>query len=85
MKHRVPKEVIDKTTKCSWQFSCLETGKCGDKNSLCDVEHVDGKDVLFLKWNKKLAEDCPYHLSFGAGKVCTCPVNYDREKRKQKE
>lgn len=78
MKHPVPKSVIEQTTKCQHNFSCLETGKCGDKE-MCAVQYADGENVLFLK--DKEDASCNYRMSFGYNQVCTCPVHYAIERR----
>lgn len=67
----VPAEILRQTTKCSHNFSCLQSGQCGD-NSMCEVETAHADDVLCVSnadWPK-----CPYHLEFGGAKFCVCPV-----------
>ncbi len=69
--YSVPAEIINKTTKCRHQFSCLKTGRCGD-NPMCKVEAVHSEHVLCVSngdW-----PSCPYHLDFGGARFCVCPV-----------
>ena len=73
MKTRIPDSVLAKTTKCPNDFSCLETGRCGDP-SLCEVDYADGINILFLiprEW-----VNCPYRITFAARQVCRCPTNF---------
>jgi hypothetical protein len=68
---KVAAETIKNTTKCRHDYSCLETGQCGD-SPMCDVETRHGENVLCVRaadWR-----DCPYHLDFGGAKFCVCPV-----------
>ncbi len=67
----VPQEVINKTTKCRHQHSCLKTGRCGD-SPMCEAEEAHGPQVLCVRsaeW-----PGCPYHLDFGGARFCVCPV-----------
>lgn len=67
----VPAEILKQTTKCRHNYSCLETGQCGD-SQMCDVETTHGEHVLCVR-----AADwpmCPYHLDFGGARFCVCPV-----------
>lgn len=67
----VPAAIREQTTKCNHGFSCLESGRCGDK-PMCDVETVHGNNVLCVSttdWPQ-----CPYHLDFGGAQFCVCPV-----------
>jgi hypothetical protein len=73
MKYQVPDSVIKQTTKCEHNFSCLETGKCGDK-PMCKVDYADGDNVTFLQ--DKEDAFCSYRVPFGFSQVCTCPTHY---------
>ncbi len=70
----VPKEILTLTTKCQHEFSCLESGKCGERE-MCEVSYANGPYVLFLK--SKINEECPYRASIGFSKVCSCPTHYN--------
>ena len=78
MKYTVPDEVLKATTKCEHDFTCLESGQCGQK-PMCEVGERDGKNVLFLK--TKEAALCAYRIDFAGGQVCTCPTHYAIEMR----
>ncbi len=73
MKSHVPDCVLNGTTKCAHNFSCIETSKCGDKE-MCKVEYANGGQILFLKDRKY--SDCPYRLLFGDRQICRCPTHY---------
>ena len=67
----VAAEILAKTTKCRHDYSCLQTGRCGD-GPMCAVETVHAEDVLCVRapdW-----PDCSYHLEFGGARFCVCPV-----------
>lgn len=68
---KVPAQAIKKTSKCRQNFSCLETGQCGD-NPMCEVETTHSETVLCVSAAGR--PDCPYHLDFGGAKFCVCPV-----------
>ncbi len=60
-------EILERTTKCKKDFSCLS-----DKKTICQVElNVDDK-IHFVKCMS--AEPCDYRISFGYSFVCLCPV-----------
>ena len=70
---KVSDEAIEKTTKCSWNYSCLEDNnspKCSVNKSMCEVENTL-ENYLFVDWNH---EDCHYKLEFGDSFICRCPV-----------
>ena len=73
MRISVPDDVLARADKCRHGYSCLETGKCGDRK-LCKVDVADGQDVLFLEDSHYA--NCPYRLPFGDGQICRCPVHY---------
>ena len=73
MEKQVPESARKATKKCGHNFSCLTTGKCGDRE-MCPVEYANGEPLLFLKDRKYAA--CPYRLPFGDRQICRCPVHY---------
>jgi len=77
MKFDVPDEVLEKTTKCPHEFSCLKHSnpRHFDDHKMCEVKYADGENVLFLK--TKEAPVCPYQLSFAFSQVCTCPTHFE--------
>ncbi len=73
MSTSVSKQVLEKTSKCIHGFSCLESGCCGTR-PLCEIDHANGEDVLFLKAKDLIS--CPYRVTFGHGQLCTCPTRF---------
>jgi len=68
----VSEKILKKTTKCQHEYSCLETGRCGD-GPMCAVEMTHGVDVLCVHSPDWPA--CQYHLDFGGARFCVCPVH----------
>lgn len=68
----VSEETKKKTTKCKHDFSCLESGQCGDK-PLCAVR-LDGASVLYLETKGPVS--CTYQISYGNCLLCMCPTHY---------
>jgi len=67
----VPADAIKNTTRCRHNFSCLESGQCGD-SPMCEVQTTHGENVLRVRavhW-----PGCEYHLDFGGARFCVCPV-----------
>jgi len=73
VKFNISDQVLQETTRCPNNFSCLFSGQCGDPDE-CKVQMANGKNVLFLKSKKALA--CPYRLPFGKAQICTCPTHF---------
>jgi hypothetical protein len=73
MKFKVPDQVIEETTKCQNEYSCLGKERSGDRD-MCEVSYADGENVLFLKSAGKVL--CPYRVSFAFSQVCTCPTHF---------
>jgi hypothetical protein len=73
MSFTVSEETIKETTKCEHDFSCLESGQCGDEQ-ICDFSRPDGTGVLFLKTKDHLS--CPYRVHFGGCQLCKCPTHF---------
>jgi len=46
MNTRIPDSVLAKKTKCSRDFACLETERCGEC-TLREVDYADGIEMLF--------------------------------------
>lgn len=68
----IPVAVKRETRFCEHDFSCLTTGKCGDKEN-CSVDFPVGKSMLFLLSSKPVK--CPYRVSYGSRQACVCPVH----------
>ncbi len=69
----VSKELLDRTTKCPYAFTCLDSEKCGERE-MCRVDYANGENVLFLK--SKEAASCTYRVAFGFSQLCTCPTHF---------
>jgi len=69
----VPPELLKKTIKCTYNFSCLDTGHCGDLID-CIVKYPVGQEALILTSHKHVT--CPYRINFGHVMICQCPVHY---------
>jgi len=75
MKITVTDEVLKQTTRCPNNFSCLDTGSCGNFPA-CSVETSYNQDVFSVK-NKNIINIslCPYELSFKREYICQCPTH----------
>ncbi len=71
MKYDIPVKVIIETMDCPHNFSCLTTGKCGDKE-LCRIQNNVADDISLLQTICRA--DCPYRKSLGSMQVCRCPT-----------
>lgn len=71
MKYSVAEDVKKKTTMCSHEFTCLESGLCGDR-PLCEVSQ-ETPGVLFVKQTDLFV--CPYCRDFGGARYCACPTH----------
>ena len=81
MSVQVSDSVLKETTKCPHNLSCLEAGQCGDY-PMCEVDYPDGKNVLFLV--SKGWANCPYHVFFGNGQICTCQTHFELASKHEK-
>ena len=85
MQNNLPPELLKEATKCTHDFSCLNTGRCGDPID-CKVDSADGKNILFLKSNQIIPGPgpgpCPYRMSFATEEVCRCPIHFYLYKKK---
>jgi len=70
----MPDSVKREATKCSFDFSCLTTARCGSDQDVCKAESSVGKDRLRI--TAKPLVSCPYYVSSGSSHVCECPVHY---------
>jgi len=67
MNIKVDDNILQKTTKCGKNFSCLSGG-----TSICSVELCIDNKIHFIKCVSN--KSCGYRASFGYSYVCTCPV-----------
>ena len=76
MNIKVDDDIIQQTTKCGKNFSCLS----GEK-PICSVELCIDNKIHFIKCVSN--KSCSYRVPFGYSDVCTCPVRkelYNRYK-----
>jgi hypothetical protein len=73
MDKKIPPEIMDATTRCKHEFSCLENENFCD-TELCRIDYINGENIIFLKSNKP--HDCPYRVGFADQMICRCPVRY---------
>ena len=68
MEYNVPEEMINKTTKCTFNYACLT--EIGYK--FCDKDYLV-EDILFIK-EDQIKNRCDYRYVFGDSFVCGCPT-----------
>ena len=71
MKKEINPKIIKETTKCCFEFQCIEE----DGKPQCEVEALSAGGVLFVK--NPLSLNCNYHLSNGYGHICHCPTRIE--------
>lgn len=74
MRYSIDREIIEKTRKCSRDFSCLEN----NPECMCSVEHTAGinKNILFIS-PSDTNDHCDYQMKFGNTFVCSCPTRLE--------
>ena len=71
MKFEVDKEVLERTTKCEFNFECLTC----DVKKMCQVIALVGdSDKIVYVHPGKNHQSCPYFTSFGKSYICSCPT-----------
>jgi hypothetical protein len=68
---RVDKAVLDRTTDCIYDFSCLS----GDKMCLCDVVASNEEDIIEIK--SKPSRSCKYAIPLDSASYCHCPTRVE--------
>ncbi len=74
---KVDDSIINKTTKCEKNISCLSE----KRKELCKVTHQVENEVYFIECLD--TESCFYRVSLGDSFICNCPVRkaiYDKYK-----
>jgi hypothetical protein len=67
IKLKINPSVLEQTTKCSFDFLCLED----EAYPLCQAHHpINGVTEVL----EHRGENCPYAVIFGANTFCTCPT-----------
>ena len=68
---KIDKTVLDKTTRCINDFSCLsEERKC-----LCDVVASNEEDIVEIK--SLPSRSCNYCISLDSARYCHCPTRVE--------
>jgi hypothetical protein len=75
VKIEISADVIERTTGCQRQFSCLS----GAVESLCEVKYIVVGELYCLK--RTTRRGCRYERLFGDTFLCTCPVRQAIYKR----
>ena len=70
----VPPEVLEQTTRCNYDFACLNNGEYKGPDG-CEVDYLYGENIVFLK-SRMAAPSCPYRASFSNREMCLCPTKY---------
>lgn len=72
----INKHIINKTTKCMYDFSCLS----GKKECLCAIENNrPAGNICFV--NPENNHYCDYKIPFGYSYICTCPTRKEIHNR----
>ncbi len=74
MKIEIDKEILDKTTKCDFNFSCLSNSK----HQHCKIKEIVPGSYIITECQNG---ECSYFLSFGKGGFCLCPVRQEIYKK----
>jgi hypothetical protein len=76
MEIEISDDILQRTTRCRQDFSCL----FGQTSHLCKVKSAVGHTVLFIE---KPVDDkrCDYQIPFGYDFICVCPVRNEIYRR----
>jgi len=69
MVFEIDEAIRTRTTKCQYNFKCLEQGDC----PACEVKYAVSNGPVFVNLKNKNS-DCAYIMSFGNSYICTCPT-----------
>ncbi len=61
--------------RCSHNFHCLDGKRYDGARTCCGVTGMLNGKLLFVAPRDNKLVVCEYHLSFGNGHICTCPVH----------
>ena len=75
METRVEDYILQATSKCKKNFSCLD----GQKDCICKIIHSNNNHTVQIEG--KPVSDCNYVLSMGAKMYCLCPVRNELHNR----
>ncbi|MGC9307645.1 MAG: hypothetical protein ACP5FL_02575 [Thermoplasmatota archaeon] len=68
-------EILDRTTKCSHDFVCLEHN--GNEYPRCGVKLDVTQRIIVVFSRRERCDACPYCISFGMSErsfICQCPT-----------
>lgn len=71
----ISEDILKSTTKCRYNFSCLN----GVKECLCEVRSSNGHDTLFITSSSD--RDCIYCAPLKNSYLCFCPTRREIYKR----
>ncbi len=64
----IEKDILQKTTKCKKDFSCLKNQGA----TICKVLNCVNDKVHFVDCTSKVF--CDYKMTFGNSSICNCPT-----------
>jgi len=67
MNYKIDNSIMNLTTKCDRDFSCLS----GENDCICKIIDKVGKRVAFVSYRQVA---CNYRMQFGSSYLCQCPV-----------
>lgn len=67
MKLQIPENIINDTSRCRKDFTCLTEGEC-----LCNVKHCLNRKSYLI--NPDQCPQCNYRVSTGSVLLCSCPT-----------
>jgi len=67
----ISEETLKSTTKCQFDFACLE----GNGFPKCVVDYSVKNNGVFIKQEND--QRCPYKMAFGYSYICYCPTRYE--------
>lgn len=70
MKFSISPDILNNTTRCRSNFSCLDEKQA----CLCEIESSLDNNILFVKPRKPTGYLCNYIMSFGYSYICKCPT-----------
>ena len=65
---KIDEEIVQRTTQCEHDFSCISE----DKTCICEAIRSIGHVILEIK--HKYRSVCRYCLSYGNTDICLCPI-----------
>ena len=75
MAYEISEDTIKRTSKCSYNFECLNNDKC----DTCRIDKEISGSLLIKYLSSK--DFCNYFLFFGSRSICMCPVRVEIYRR----